>query len=230
MRQKGVFTTHTPVPAGQDQFPLDLVHRVLGKKEVEEMTDVFCFEGVLNMTYLALNLSHYVNGVAKKHGQVSRLMFAGYNIDAITNGVHAATWATESFSQLYDRYVPGWRQDNWSLRYVLSIPKQEIWQAHLASKKALLHYVNLETDAGMEGEVFTIGFGRRAASYKRTDLLFSDVERLRAIASWAGGLQISTQARRTRRTKRAKSRFVKSSVPAMRCRRSSRNRHHGYFR
>ncbi len=190
VRQKCVFTTHTPVPAGQDQFPLDLVHRVLGKKEVEEMTDVFCFEGVLNMTYLALNLSHYVNGVAKKHGEVSRLMFAGYNIDAITNGVHAATWATESFSQLYDRYVPGWRQDNWSLRYALSIPKQEIWQAHLVSKKALLHYVNLETDAGMDGEVFTIGFGRRAASYKRTDLLFSDVERLRTIASRAGGLQI----------------------------------------
>ncbi|MGZ8466694.1 MAG: alpha-glucan family phosphorylase [Candidatus Binatia bacterium] len=190
VRQKCVFTTHTPVPAGQDQFPLDLVHRVLGKKEVEEMTDVFCCEGVLNMTYLALNLSHYVNGVAKKHGEVSRLMYAGYNIDAITNGIHAATWTAEPLAQLYDRYISGWNLDNCSLRYALNIPKQEIWQAHATAKKALLHYVNLETNAGMDADLFTIGFARRAATYKRTDLLFTDIERLKAIASRRGGLQI----------------------------------------
>ena len=190
VRRKCVFTTHTPVPAGQDQFPLDLVDRVLGKKEVEEMEDVFCCEGVLNMTYLALNLSHYVNGVAKKHGEVSRLMFAGYNIDAITNGIHAATWTADPFAELYDRYIPGWHQDNCSLRYALSIPKQEIWQAHSAAKKALLHRVNLETNAGMDADLFTLGFARRAATYKRTDLLFTDIERLKAIASRRGGLQI----------------------------------------
>jgi starch phosphorylase len=190
VRQKCVFTTHTPVPAGQDQFPLDLVDRVLGKKEVEEMTDVFCCAGVLNMTYLALNLSRYVNGVAKKHGEVSRLMFAGYNIDAITNGIHAATWTADPFAELYDRYIPGWHQDNCSLRYALSIPKQEIWQAHSAAKKALLHRINLESNAGMDADLFTLGFARRAAAYKRTDLLFTDIERLKAIASRGGGLQI----------------------------------------
>lgn len=190
VRRKCVFTTHTPVPAGQDQFPLDLVHRVLGKREVEEMTDVFCCEGVLNMTYLALNLSHYVNGVAKKHGEVSRLMYAGYNIDAITNGVHAATWAAGPFAALYDRYIPGWQQDNFSLRYALNIPKQEIWQAHNAAKKALLQYVNRESNTAMDGDLFTVGFGRRVATYKRTDLLFTDIERLGAIASRCGGLQI----------------------------------------
>jgi starch phosphorylase len=190
VRRKCVFTTHTPVPAGQDQFPLDLVHRVLGKTEVEEMKDVFCCEGVLNMTYLALNLSHYVNGVAKKHGEVSRLMFAGYNIDAITNGIHAATWAAEPLARLYDRYISGWHQDNCSLRYALSIPKQEIWQAHTMAKRELLHHVNLETNAGMDVDLLTIGFARRAAAYKRADLLFSDIERLKAIASRGGGLQI----------------------------------------
>jgi len=190
VRRKCVFTTHTPVPAGQDQFPLDLVHRVLGKKEVEDMKDVFCCEGALNMTYLALNLSHYVNGVAKKHGEVSRLMFAGYKIDAITNGIHAATWAAEPLAQLFDRYISGWHQDNCSLRYALSIPKQEIWQAHTTAKRQLLHHVNLETNAGMDVDLLTIGFARRAAAYKRADLLFSDIERLRAIASRRGGLQI----------------------------------------
>jgi starch phosphorylase len=190
VRQKCVFTTHTPVPAGQDQFPLDLVNRVLGRREVDEMRDVFCCGDLLNMTYLALNLSHYVNGVAKKHGEVSRLMFAGYNIDAITNGIHAATWTADSLARLYDRYISGWHQDNCSLRYALSIPKQEIWQAHTTAKRELLHHVNLETNAGMDVDLLTIGFARRAAAYKRADLLFSDIERLKAIASRGGGLQI----------------------------------------
>lgn len=190
VRQKCVFTTHTPVPAGQDQFPMDLVNRVLGRREVDEMRDVFCCGELLNMTYLALNLSHYVNGVAKKHGEVSRLMFAGYNIDAITNGIHAATWTADPLARLYDRYISGWHQDNCSLRYALSIPKQEIWQAHTTAKRELLHHVNLETNAGMDVDLLTIGFARRAAAYKRADLLFSDIERLRAIASRRGGLQI----------------------------------------
>ncbi len=124
VRRKCVFTTHTPVPAGHDQFPLDLVTRVLGRREIYDMKDVFCCEGRLNMTYLALNLSHYVNGVAKRHGEISRLMFAGYSIDAITNGVHVPTWTAQSFQELYDRYIPGWRQDNFSLRYALSIPQE----------------------------------------------------------------------------------------------------------
>jgi glycogen phosphorylase len=190
VRQKCVFTTHTPVPAGQDQFPMDLVNRVLGRREVDEMRDVFCCGDLLNMTYLALNLSRYVNGVAKRHGEVSRLMFAGYNIDAITNGIHAATWTAASLARLYDRYIAGWHQDNCSLRYALSIPKQEIWQAHTTAKRELLHHVNLETNTGMDLDLLTIGFARRAAAYKRADLLFSDIERLRAIVSRSGGLQI----------------------------------------
>ena len=190
VREKCVFTTHTPVVAGHDQFSMALVHQILGRQEVEEMKDVFCCDDVLNMTFLALNLSHYVNGVAKKHGEVSRLMFAGYNIDAITNGVHASTWAAVPMAHLYDRYIPGWRQDNFSLRYALSIPKRDIWQAHAEAKKSLIHYVNSETNAGMDVDPFTVGFARRAAAYKRADLLFSDVERLEAIAGSRGGLQI----------------------------------------
>lgn len=190
VREKCVFTTHTPVVAGHDQFPLTLVHQIIGRHEVEEMKDVFCCGDLLNMTFLALNLSHYVNGVAKKHGEITRLMFAGYNIDAITNGVHAASWAAKPFAELYDRYISGWRQDNYSLRYAMSIPKQEIWQAHAQAKKTLLRHVNLETNAGMDVDVFTIGFARRAATYKRADLLFTDLARLTTIAMQHGGLQI----------------------------------------
>jgi starch phosphorylase len=191
VRKKCVFTTHTPVAAGHDQFPLELVNRILGRPQVfDEMQEVFCCEGLLNLTYVGLNLSHYVNGVAKKHGETSRLMFAGYAIDAITNGVHAATWVSDPFGELYDRHISGWREDNFSLRYALSIPREEIWKAHLKAKKELIHYVNREANAGMDTDFFTLGFARRAAPYKRADLLFTDLARLENIGSRAGRFQV----------------------------------------
>ena len=191
VRQQCVFTTHTPVPAGHDQFPLDLVARVLGDREAfHTMPEVFCCEGVLNMTYLALNLSHYVNGVAKKHGEVSQHMFAGYVIDAITNGVHAGTWTTPPFQALFDLYIPGWREDNFSLRAALSIPPDEVWQAHMVAKRQLIGSVNRDTNAHLDVDVLTLGFARRATAYKRADLLFQDIERLKRIATQVGAFQV----------------------------------------
>jgi len=191
VRKRCVFTTHTPVPAGHDQFSLDSVNRVLGHRQViVDMKDIFCCEGLLNMTYLALNLSRYINGVAKKHGEVSRLMFSGHTIDAITNGVHAATWVSRPFQELYDRYIPGWREDNFSLRYALNIPKQEVWEAHQRAKNELIEYVNRKTGVGMDVNILTIGFARRATEYKRGDLLFQDIDRLRTISSKTGPLQV----------------------------------------
>jgi glycogen phosphorylase len=190
VRRKCVFTTHTAVPAGHDQFSLDLVTRVLGRREIYDMKDVFCCEGRLNMTYLALNLSHYVNGVAKKHGEISRLMFAGYKIDAITNGVHAPTWTSPSFQQIYDEYIPGWRQDNFSFRYALGIPRQEVWEAHVKAKDRLIQHVNRTMGLETDRNILTIGFARRAATYKRADLLFTDMDRLKNIASRAGRFQV----------------------------------------
>jgi starch phosphorylase len=211
IRAKCVFTTHTPVPAGHDQFPIDLMRRVLGERDdFLDMKDVYCTdlvshilrqrvsdlkevirsENKLNMTYLALNLSHYVNGVAKKHGEVSKLMFAEYSIDAITNGVHAGTWVSEPFQRLYDRYIPGWKQDNFSLRYALSIPRKEVWDARIQAKKELMEYVRRETNTAMDVDILTIGFARRVATYKRGDLLFGDIERLKSISSKVGPLQV----------------------------------------
>ena len=216
VRGRCVFTTHTPVPAGHDHFPMDMVNRVLsGREDLAGMKDTLCVDCMelvnrdvaqlgqfselkniiqagegLNMTYLALNLSHYVNGVAKKHGEVSSLMFAGYSIEAITNGVHAPTWTSRPFMELYDRHIPGWRKDNFSLRYALSIPKGEVWRAHMEAKKELMQWVNHEANAGMDVDIFTIGFARRATVYKRGDLLFHDIERLKSISSKTGPLQI----------------------------------------
>ena len=196
VRAQCVFTTHTPVPAGHDKFPVDHAARVLGRSDVLTMRDVFCCAGELNLTYLALNLSHYVNGVAKKHGEVSRQMLTPhdathhYQIDHITNGVHLGTWAAPSFVELFDRHIPGWRTDNPSLRNALRIPAEEIWQAHQAAKTRAIEEVNRRANANFDLETFTIGFARRATSYKRAELLITEPSRLREIASRAGRLQI----------------------------------------
>jgi starch phosphorylase len=136
-----------------------------------------------------LNLSHYVNGVAKEHGKVSREMFPGYQIDSITNGVHSSTWTAPAFKKLYDRYIPGWANDPFSLRYALSIPRDELWNAHQETKNELIEYVNAKTRAAMDPNVLTIGFARRATAYKRADLVFHDMERIADISNRVGKIQ-----------------------------------------
>lgn len=191
VRRRCVFTTHTPVPAGHDQFSLDLVSEVCEyHQDIANLKDILFYQGRLNMTYLALNLSGFVNGVAKKHGEVSTLMYAGYIIDSITNGVHAATWTAPPFRRLNDRYIPSWRESALSLRYALSIPANEVWEAHIKAKHDLLEVVRQKTGLPMDDSVFTIGFARRATAYKRADMLFDNKERLRAIASNAGPFQL----------------------------------------
>jgi starch phosphorylase len=213
VRRSCIFTTHTPVAAGHDRFPLAqvenivsplgqlfdledpdalaLVSRVLERGGSPASTsEVLHGDPWFNMTYLALNLSRYVNGVAKKHGEVSRSMFPGYPIEAITNGVHAGRWTSPAFRRLFDRYVPGWERDNFALRHVAGIPKLELWNAHVECKTRLIDYVNETTGCGMEVAPLTIGFARRAAIYKRGDLLFTDIERLRRISSRRGRLQL----------------------------------------
>jgi starch phosphorylase len=111
-------------------------------------------------------------------------------VDAITNGVHAATWTSPAFQALFDKHIPGWREDNFSLRYALGVPSPEVWQAHCAAKRELVQWVNRETNAGLDVDVLTLGFARRTATYKRADLLFRDLDRLRGIAAKAGHLQI----------------------------------------
>ncbi|MFQ5509279.1 MAG: alpha-glucan family phosphorylase [Leptospirillia bacterium] len=190
VRERCVFTTHTPVPAGHDKFPLDMVREVIGERAEFAMPDVFCCEGELNMTFLALNLSGYVNGVAKRHGEVARDMFARYPIDSITNGVHVATWASEPFARLFDQHIPGWREDSFSLRYALGIPIGEVWSAHQEAKRELVNHINRETNAGFDTDALTLGFARRMTPYKRPDLLFSDLDRLAGIARGGGPLQV----------------------------------------
>jgi|GEM_PF-123223 len=192
VRQRAVFTTHTPVAAGHDVFTKEVVLHILGKnffpKEIEQSVLV---DGELNMTHLGLEYSGYINGVAKKHGEVARELFPGYHIESITNGVRVKSWVTPEIAELYDRYIPGWQKDAYNLRYALLIPAEELWSAHQSAKLRLCNHINSsELGAGFDPNVFTIGFARRATSYKRGNLLFRDIERLKYLAAKHGGIQI----------------------------------------
>jgi glycogen phosphorylase len=167
------------------------VRRVVKLREpTAELGNIFVRENMLNLTHLALALSHYVNGVANRHAEVTRQMFGKNQIDAISNGVHAATWTSAALQALFDRYIPGWRVDNFSLRYALSIPAHELWNAHLEMKKHLFTFVRERGGAELDPQVLTLGFARRATPYKRPDLLLTDIERLKSIAAHGGKLQV----------------------------------------
>lgn len=190
VREQCVFTTHTPVAAGHDQFDISLAKSMIGNILPDFILRDVIFENKLNMTRLGLFFSHYVNGVAKKHGEVSRLMFPGYSIDSITNGVHSTTWVSEPFKRLFDKHMPGWRADPYILRSAFSISKTEIWNAHMEAKKELIDFVNKNYNLDMNYDSFTIGFARRQTAYKRPDLLISEPERLKQIAKKFGTIQI----------------------------------------
>jgi starch phosphorylase len=189
VRDLCVFTTHTPVEAGHDKFPYTLVKQVLGEVIPFDVLRDLAGKDSLNMTLLALNLSKYVNGVAKKHGEVSQHLFPGYQINAITNGVHTYTWVCEDMAKLYDKYIPGWANEPELFVRSGNIPELELWEAHREAKRKLLDLVQRTTGAVMDLNVLTVGFARRATAYKRPHLLFHDFERLQRIGG-DGRLQI----------------------------------------
>ena len=162
IRDRCVFTTHTPVPAGHDRFHRSLVERVLGKPRTDLLAAARLLEGdALNMTKLAFECSRYANGVAKIHQAVSQEMFPGYRVHGVTNGIHPVTWAARAMSDLFDRHIPEWRKDSIYLRYASDIPADEIIAAHQKSKLALIRTVRDRTGEVLDEETFTIGFARR---------------------------------------------------------------------
>ena len=191
VRQQCVFTTHTPVPAGHDQFGIDQMYQVLGHERASAIDRASCLHnGLMNMTYIALRFSRYVNGVAMQHGKVSQQMFPDYKVHAITNGVHAATWLSQPFQELLDQEIPSWRTDNQYLRSVYGIDPAQISDCHLKGKQRLFSVVAKRTGHYFNPSVLTLGFARRVATYKRASLLLHDPARLVAIAQKIGGLQI----------------------------------------
>ena len=181
VREMCIFTTHTPIEAGHDKFHYDMVQEIMGEIVPLEFLKKFGGHDRLNMTRLAMNLSEFINGVTKKHKDISKELFPGYEIHAITNGIHSYTWTCESFRRTYDKYLPGWANEPELLVRVDGIPDEEILQAHMEAKKVLIDYVNKVTSIDMDYDTLTLGFARRATGYKRANLLFSDLEKLKKV-------------------------------------------------
>ena len=191
VRERCVFTTHTPVPAGHDHFSASLAAEVLGEERLRALSShELLTNNHLDMTFLALRASRYTNAVSARHTQVARDMHPGFAIHTLTNGVHAGTWTSAPFHALFERHISGWRRDNAALREINALPLDEIAQAHAQAKLALVERVAAATGIVLDCAAFTIGAARRATAYKRLDLVLSDPQRLRAIARRHGPLQL----------------------------------------
>jgi starch phosphorylase len=221
VRATSIFTSHTPVPAGHDVFPFHLIDKyfchyypLLGLTR-----DTFLQLGInpndpsagFNMTSFSLKMSNYHNGVSKRHGEVTRLMWQALwpdkkeedvPIDSITNGIHVPTWTEPKIELLFNKYLsPNWLadHDNPSIWKAIDvIPDKELWQTHNWVKIKLINFVREHTRhrwaedhvnpinviAGgtlLDPTALTIGFARRFTTYKRADLIFNDLERLKKL-------------------------------------------------
>lgn len=183
VRDACVFTTHTPVEAGHDRFAYELFERFLPGFIAHDTLKRLAGADRLNMTRLALNLSGYINGVARRHAQTTEKMFPGYRVRAVTNGVHVGTWAHDAFARLYDTNFASWQHEPEILVRALQLPDDDIWRCHQAAKANLIAFVREAKGVPLDPDLPVIGFARRMTGYKRPLLLFSDIERLRDIAA-----------------------------------------------
>ena len=179
VRKRCHFTTHTPVRAGHDHFSVERCRKLLHGL-LPDTLDLpsLVQDSRLHMTELGLHFSRSANGVSELHGHVAREQFPMYDIGHITNGVHHSYWISSHFSEVFDRYMPGWKLNPQLLQGVDNIPDEDIWEVHQLQKKDLLSYANSQSQKAMERNVLTIGFARRTATYKRANLIFRDPQRL----------------------------------------------------
>lgn len=182
VKKNCVFTTHTPVAAGHDEFSYDMLKRVLHPIYLEHLEGIIGPGHPLNLTSLSLKLSRFVNGVSQMHGQVARKMLDEPSIAAITNGIHLPSWIHPAYQELFTREIPGWDFEHSILVQAIKLKNEQIWETHQTAKRQLINYIEKTTDLQLDEKKLTIGFARRAATYKRADLIFSDIERLLEIA------------------------------------------------
>jgi starch phosphorylase len=176
-----VFTTHTPVRAGLEEFEYNLVYDVFRNRLPEQIHE-FGGKNALNMTILALNGSGYTNAVSKKHNEVSKKMFPGFEINYITNGVHLGYWLSPYMRDFFNNELSrDWHHNFRLFENALNLDNYELWRAHSKAKRLLIEYENSHSWVLFDKNLLTIGFARRMAEYKRPLLIFSDLERLAKI-------------------------------------------------
>ena len=177
VKEKCVFTTHTPVPAGHDKFDYNLVNDVFSDHLPSNIKELGG-NNELNMTILAANCSRYINGVSKKHGQVAQEMMPQFKIDYITNGIHLPYWVSEPFDEIFTEKWPRWKMRPEFLQNAIELEDLDLFDAHNENKFKLISYQKAHSWNLLDEELITIGFARRFATYKRATLPFQDIDRL----------------------------------------------------
>ena len=193
LTEKSLFTTHTPVPAGHDRFEWSLVKEIMGDKLPDDAQELVRNAGDseggnrCSMSHLAVALSTSVNAVSILNAEVAQTMFSEKKIIPITNGVHHPTWTSSTMTKLFDEHLPEWKANPNQLKEARKIPTEALKQARNENRKHLRDLVRNETGVEFEEHRLTIGFARRFATYKRANLVFHDLEKLREIG--AGRIQ-----------------------------------------
>ena len=190
VRNRCIFTTHTPIPGGHDQFPLAMARAAVGDHPIFNRPDLCAQDGNFHTTRMLINLCGRVNGVSRRHAEVTRAMFPGAAITSVTNGVHTAYWTSPPLARLYDRACPGWRADPSDLHHVLAVSDADMLAAHAEAKQDMVAHVRRVTGVAFDPRRLTLAFARRQTEYKRPAMLLSDPARLAEIGKAAGGLQI----------------------------------------
>ena len=189
LAQRTLFTTHTPVPAGHDRFDWSLVESVIGDLLPDDARALVKNAGDhekgerCSMSHLAVALSTAVNAVSNLNAQVASSMFGRTHIAPITNGVHHITWTSPQMQHLFDTHLPGWKEDPSQLGYAGRLPDAALLEARQANRRMLRELVRASTGVELAEDRLTIGFARRFATYKRANLVFSDLDRLRAFGA-----------------------------------------------
>jgi len=188
LEKKVLFTTHTPVPAGHDRFNWDSVKAVLGDMLPKDAKELVIAAGdpengeKCSMSHLAVGLVDKVNAVSNLNAIVASGMYGENHIHPITNGVHHITWTSPTMAELYDNQLPNWQRDPTQLAYSGKLSDEDLLAAREKNRSIFRELVKASTGVQLHKEKLTVGFARRFATYKRANLVFSDIERLRDIA------------------------------------------------
>jgi len=191
VRKRCVFTTHTPVPAGHDKFPVDMVKEELKAYDIIDW-EKEAVEGYINLSVLASRYSGKVNAVSQRHMYVTQGIFPELtgSLEYVTNGVYHKRWIHPELQEVFNEYIPGWDEKPILLQRVYDIPSELLLKTHNKIKSELINLINKQTDASFSDDVFTVGIARRVTPYKRNDLILRDIDRLIHIGERVGEIQI----------------------------------------
>jgi glycogen phosphorylase len=192
VKEKVVFTTHTPVKHGHRGYEPGQYKKFLKKEHYDLLQKNTAFQTSKRvlLTDICYYYSGYTNAVSKKHAEVTRDLFPDHRTDYITNGIDIGTWTAPETAQVFDKYFDNWRESPDVLRNALRISDGDISNMHKTNKSKLLNFLQKGYNRNLNSDILTIGFARRVDAYKRPDFIFRDMERLRFIAEKFGGLQI----------------------------------------